>query len=151
MHLQIVIITRLRRGESFQFWCDHEDGPTALWLSPDIPLQFHFHGPTDAKVNPEWVLALERTAQSAQGLHLVNEPDAPGPAEPQVPFAEADAGGQLMQDALNSRVLIERAKGIVAQAEQVEMDEALRRLEDRARATRRSLSAVAREIVDSVG
>lgn len=151
MHLQIVIITKLRRGERFRFWCDHEGGPSMVWMSPDIPLQFHFHGPTDTKINPEWVSALERTAGSAQGLHLLEEPDASGLDQPREPVTEADVAGQQMQDALNSRVLIERAKGIVAQAEQVGMDEALRRLEDRARASRRTLFAVAREIVDSIG
>lgn len=61
-----------------------------------------------------------------------------------------DARAQL-QHALTSRVLIEQAKGVLAQTANVTIDQAFTILRDRARVTGRLLSVVAQEIVDSAG
>ncbi len=61
---------------------------------------------------------------------------------------EADLAREQLQHALDSRVIIEQAKGILSQTERVDMDEAFQRLRQRARSTGRLLSVVAREIVD---
>ncbi len=58
-----------------------------------------------------------------------------------------DLAGQL-QGALNSRVVIEQAKGIVAERRQVDMDEAFALLRSYARSNRKQLSDVARAIID---
>jgi ANTAR domain/GAF domain len=58
-----------------------------------------------------------------------------------------DLAGQL-QGALNSRVVIEQAKGIVAERRQVDMDEAFALLRSYARSNREQLSDVARTIID---
>lgn len=55
--------------------------------------------------------------------------------------------GQL-QEALSSRVVIEQAKGIIAQTHGVSTDEAFERIRSYARNTRASLRQVAEEIVD---
>jgi hypothetical protein len=59
----------------------------------------------------------------------------------------ADLAGQL-QGALNSRVVIEQAKGIVAERRQLDMDQAFALLRSHARSNRTQLSDVARAIID---
>ena len=59
----------------------------------------------------------------------------------------ADLAGQL-QGALNSRIVIEQAKGIVAERRQMDMDEAFALLRSHARSNRTQLSEVARAIID---
>ncbi len=58
-----------------------------------------------------------------------------------------DLAGQL-QGALNSRIIIEQAKGIVAERRQVDMDEAFALLRSHARSSRTQLSEVARAVID---
>jgi len=58
-----------------------------------------------------------------------------------------DLAGQL-QGALNSRIVLEQAKGIVAERRQVSMDEAFALLRSYARNNRTQLSAVAGAIID---
>ncbi len=53
-----------------------------------------------------------------------------------------------LQGALNSRIVIEQAKGIVAERRQVDMDRAFTMLRTYARGSRTPLSAVARSIID---
>jgi GAF domain-containing protein len=55
---------------------------------------------------------------------------------------------EQLQGALNSRVLIEQAKGVIAQTAGVDMDEAFRRLRDHARAHNEGLQETARRIVE---
>lgn len=62
---------------------------------------------------------------------------------------ESDIARDQLQRALDSRVLIEQAKGVLAHLEQVEMDEAFALLRSRARSSGRHLSVVAQEIIDA--
>jgi len=86
-HLQLVIVAKLRRGESFYFtWKDDPkvgDGRTMIWVYPTGPMVFKFHGGRPPVINRRWVEELMLTANSAQGLQLVPEPqnvasDQPG-------------------------------------------------------------------------
>jgi hypothetical protein len=80
-HLQTVVITKLRRGESFAFtWNDPERngfGRTTIWMTPTVSLAFDYFGSKTPAINPLWVDALMRSANSPGGLHIVPEPGPP--------------------------------------------------------------------------
>jgi len=84
-HLQIVIASKLRRGESFNFsWRDDPDmgdGRTILWLHPSVPLIYKFFGSRPPVINRAWIEALSQSANTPAGLRIVPEPEAPGGGE----------------------------------------------------------------------
>lgn len=77
-HLQIVIGTKLRRGESFNFtWVKDVasgSGRTTIWLDPAISLTYDFLGSKQAVMNRAWIEALMHAANSTAGLMIVPEP-----------------------------------------------------------------------------
>ncbi|MGY4859936.1 DUF7882 family protein [Cryobacterium sp. AP23] len=76
-HLQVVIVQKLRRGESFLFsWrnaVEVGDGRSSAWMHPAIPLYFKFTGGHAPSLNPEWIAQLTRSANSSQGLIATSE------------------------------------------------------------------------------
>ena len=60
----------------------------------------------------------------------------------------SDTLNEQLQTALNSRVIIEQAKGKLAERLEVDMDQAFSLLRDRARTSNRRLSDLARAFVD---
>ncbi|MEC5182958.1 hypothetical protein RCH12_000401 [Cryobacterium sp. MP_3.1] len=78
VHLQSVIGSKLRRGESFAlFWSDPaapDDARPSLWLHPGIPLYFKFTGTATPRLNRAWIEVLATSADSADGLLLSSEP-----------------------------------------------------------------------------
>jgi len=69
----------------------------------------------------------------------------------QSPMADdLDTISQRLRTALQGRVTIERAKGVLAQTDNLEMDEAFARLVQVSDHTARPLSQVAREILDAI-
>ena len=77
-HLQIVITSKLRRGERFSFsWTNAltvGSGRSSVWIDPGIPLYFrYFHGGA-AGINREWIDALMGSANSVGGLQFTAEP-----------------------------------------------------------------------------
>jgi len=79
-HVQIVVVQKLRRGESFLMsWRDSDtvgDGRSSIWLSDSIPLYFKFAGGHSALINRDWIEQLCRSADSARGLVIMSEHDA---------------------------------------------------------------------------
>lgn len=77
-HLQIVITTKLRRGEAFTFmWKDDTsigDGRTMVWLHPAASLAYKFYGSRRPAINPAWLEALTIVANSSTGLYVIPEP-----------------------------------------------------------------------------
>ena len=61
---------------------------------------------------------------------------------------EANIGMDQLQFALNSRVVIEQAKGVIAERRQVDMDQSFALLRGTARTHNRRLSELARAVVD---
>lgn len=86
-HLQVAIVNKLRRGESFQFtWQEDSSiggGRTSVWLNPQSSLVYKFYGSRLPALNPAWLEALAYTANSPAGLHVVPEPADQGGARPQ--------------------------------------------------------------------
>jgi hypothetical protein len=79
-HLQIVIVSKLRRRESFVFsWREDTtggEGRTSVWLHPDVDLGFRFAGSRIPSINRTWLVQLTELANTAAGLRLVPEPPA---------------------------------------------------------------------------
>jgi transcriptional regulator with GAF, ATPase, and Fis domain len=64
---------------------------------------------------------------------------------------ESDIARAQLQRALDSRILIEQAKGVIAQTQNVDMETAFQMIRARARNTSTRLSEVARRIVEGPG
>ena len=77
-HLQLVIGTKLRRGEPFHFtWKDDTsigNGRTTVWVHPRSSLVYKYYGSRKPRLNMAWIDALVYTANSPAGLYLVPEP-----------------------------------------------------------------------------
>ena len=76
-HLQIVIVQKIRRGESFLMsWRDAPetgDGHSAIWIHPTQNLYFKFMGSRNPMINQEWLEQLTLSANSPHGLLVMRE------------------------------------------------------------------------------
>jgi hypothetical protein len=76
-HLQIVIVQKIRRGESFLMsWRDAAetgDGHSAIWIHPAQNLYFKFAGSKVPAINTEWLEELTLSANSPRGLLVIRE------------------------------------------------------------------------------
>ncbi len=84
-HLRIVVMNKLRRGEAFMFDVEIGDGSgrRSFWVHPSVPMQFHFYGSRQPKINRAWIEELMLAASGPAGLTIVPEP----PDEPVEPTA----------------------------------------------------------------
>ena len=75
-HLRIVIMNKLRRAECFMFDVEMGDGSgrRSFWMSPSVPIQFHFFGSRTPRINREWVEELMLIASGPNGLSITPEP-----------------------------------------------------------------------------
>ena len=77
-HLQAVITTKLRRGESCLFsWslmATSGGGRCVVWLDPNIPLHFRYDKKISGSVNRAWCAELMQSANSVGGLCALPEP-----------------------------------------------------------------------------
>ena len=77
-HLQVVIWSKLRRGEHFAFTFSEQAAPakrTSVWCGPTIPMAFQFEQPDPAELNTRWLELLTKSANSAAGLRPIHEPE----------------------------------------------------------------------------
>jgi hypothetical protein len=81
MHLQIVITSKLRRGEGFIFsWKDLDEtrfGRMSLWIHTSSSLQYRFTGSRLPVINRLWIEDLSASANSGGGMFLSPEPLSP--------------------------------------------------------------------------
>ena len=64
-HLQVVIITKLRRRESFSLELHDGRHLTTVWLSETTPLEFRYSGNRQPALNQAWAEVMAEDA----GLH----------------------------------------------------------------------------------
>jgi hypothetical protein len=80
-HVQLVVGTKLRRGEKFFFsWHDSlavGSGRSSIWLEPSIPLYFKFASSKPIALNREWIDMLILSSHSSGGLQFLAEPGIP--------------------------------------------------------------------------
>ena len=77
-HVEIVVVAKLRRNESFSLsWSKPQSegsGRSTVWLHASIPIEFEFDGSRRPTINREWLNVLSGLASSTSGLMLVPEP-----------------------------------------------------------------------------
>jgi hypothetical protein len=82
-HIQVVIMAKLRRHESFAFsWANEPDkgsGRNSIWLDPSIPLLFRYFGSRPPEINRQWLNELQQSADSGTGLVFTPEPPRVAP------------------------------------------------------------------------
>jgi hypothetical protein len=82
-HLQVVMTTKLRKGEGFAFsWTEPGDEGVergTIWLHPSSTLRFRFAGNRIPALNDVWLAQLAELANSNTGLHYIPEPTASHP------------------------------------------------------------------------
>lgn len=72
-HLKIVIVTKLRRGESFIVSWAGRGGRETLWLHPSMPLRFVFREPRAPELDAAWLRSLADAATTNGGIVLPRE------------------------------------------------------------------------------
>jgi hypothetical protein len=75
-HLRIVMMNKLRRSEPFMFDVEVGDGSgrRSFWIHPAVPLQFHFFGSRQPRINRLWIEELMLAASGPSGLSVLPEP-----------------------------------------------------------------------------
>jgi hypothetical protein len=80
-HLKVVMLSKVRRGESFMFSWEFTaaagSGHSSIWINPSIPLQFNFRGSREPRLNRAWVEELVRLSNTPGGLRVTGEPADP--------------------------------------------------------------------------
>ncbi|MEP6479508.1 MAG: ATP-dependent DNA ligase [Rhodoglobus sp.] len=80
-HLKVVILSKVRRGESFTFSWEYTvaagSGHSSIWIHPTIPLQFDFLGKREPSLNRAWVEELVKLSNTPSGLRVIPEPTEP--------------------------------------------------------------------------
>ena len=73
-HLQVVVINKLRRQESFSISLQDAGKTISVWVSPHSALAFIFAGNRQPTLNRRWIEELAQTANSVGGLFMIPEP-----------------------------------------------------------------------------
>jgi hypothetical protein len=80
-HLKAVIMSKIRRGESFMFSWEYTReagaGRSSIWIHTAIPLQFDYFGGREPRLNRAWIEELVRLSNSPAGLRVIPEPPEP--------------------------------------------------------------------------
>jgi hypothetical protein len=82
-HLQIVVVQKFRRGESFLMTWLHDrdaiEGRGSLWMTPGTPIVFRFSGSRIPTIDEAWLQRLAASAASSTGLVVMGQNGHPIP------------------------------------------------------------------------
>jgi hypothetical protein len=77
-HLQVAIAVKLHSREGFLLsWHSDKNGDggrSAIWIHPEISLAYKFTDQRRPTLNPAWVEALVRAANTPEGMSALPEP-----------------------------------------------------------------------------
>lgn len=73
-HIEVVVLSKLRRGEGFAISAiDDGGGRSAIWVSPASTIRFDY-GVAAHDINRAWLEELMEAANSPAGLRITPEP-----------------------------------------------------------------------------
>lgn len=76
-HVEIVVVAKLRRHESFSLVMPKDDGSrVSVWVHPSATLQFRYED-AGHEINRAWLEELVDSANTPAGLKVTPEPVAP--------------------------------------------------------------------------
>ncbi len=79
-HVELVVVAKLRRNESFALTIDGpKDGRSTLWINTASTLRFEF-GVGAHEINREWLEELLDSANTTAGMRILPEPAKATPA-----------------------------------------------------------------------
>jgi hypothetical protein len=88
-HLQVVVVSKLRKGEAFLLSWNAEpgrgSGRYALWVETGIPIVFRYDGSRPIRINRAWLDAMMERSYTLAGLDLMPETEYPEPPQTQGP------------------------------------------------------------------
>ncbi|WP_394552496.1 ATP-dependent DNA ligase [Agromyces sp. MMS24-JH15] len=92
-HLQVVIIDKLRRNESFELALQRNGVLVSMWVNCQMPIEFVYEGNRQPRINWRWAQVMSAEAGFSGTLRLLPEPVEAGPTrvEASSPAVEADA------------------------------------------------------------
>ena len=80
-HLQLVILTKIRRRESFALSWEKTvaagSGHGTVWIHPALTLHFEFLGNKQPQINRAWLKELAETSNRSTGMAVMPEPHDP--------------------------------------------------------------------------
>lgn len=78
-HLQVVILTKLRRHEAFAFTWNDGGQATVCWINPSLALEFIYASTARPDLNHEWLEMMATSANTNAGLVVMPEPASNAP------------------------------------------------------------------------
>ncbi|TBN58589.1 hypothetical protein EYE40_08455 [Glaciihabitans arcticus] len=75
-HVEVVVMAKLRRNESFAYSIEQSDqARTTIWIGVHSDLQFVYDRPR-SEINRDWLGLLVDSANSTQGLRVMPEDES---------------------------------------------------------------------------
>jgi hypothetical protein len=79
-HVELVVLAKLRRNESFALSLDTaKGGRSTIWVNSASTLRFEFDGASH-EINRQWLDELIDSANTTTGMRVVPEPEKAPPA-----------------------------------------------------------------------
>ena len=90
-HLKLVILTKIRRGESFALSWEKSvatgSGHGTVWIHPALTLHFEFLGSKQPEINRAWLEELAESSNRSSGMMVAPEPHGARDDQPAIELA----------------------------------------------------------------